>query len=289
MTAASININPMKTTVASGTFPTTSVGLIQGTAYDDPAVRNQLAGGLLDAGETLPMWGGVGIFENVPGAGGALAASTTLGGNVGRALLLTGVKQLTGFSVFNQAHAMVNTPQSPVPAALVGMSVNFYRLGSLARIAVAIDPSLASLEGLTINTPVSWDFNLQRLVPVEVAEGAVAITSQTWAAGIVTVVTAAPHTYVVGNDVTIAGAVPDAYNGDKTILTSADNTHFTYAMAVDPGVSPASTPGTTVAGGGALPCKILEVQIGNSMIVAFDPVTGFATWNPNGSAAVIQI
>lgn len=284
---ATVAFNPLITTNAQGSFNAQSTGYIQGTALDQPAIRNSLAGGVLASTETLPMWGGVGIFELIPGAAGT--PSGVLGGQVGRALLLTGANQLSGFSVFDQAHAMISSPQSPVPLAPSGAQVNFYRLGCGARIAVAIDPALVNLDGLIVNSQVSWDFNLQRLVPFEVAEGALAITSQTWAAGIVTVVTSGAHTYVVGDDVTISGAVPAAYNGDVTILTSADNTHFTYAMPVNPVTSPASTPGTINAGGGALNVRILDVQIGNSMTVVFDPVTGFATWKRDGSTAIIEI
>ena len=47
--------------------------------------------------------------------------------------------------------------------------------------------------------------------------------------------------------------------------------------------------GEGVTGGGILPVRVLEVQVGNSMTVNYDPVTGFATWNRSGSCAVIQI
>jgi len=57
-----------------------------------------------------------------------------LGGNVGRATALTGSKALTGFSAFDQDYAMINTPQSPVPTSASFGQVNFYRLGSNARI-----------------------------------------------------------------------------------------------------------------------------------------------------------
>jgi hypothetical protein len=40
---------------------------------------------------------------------------------------------------------------------------------------------------------------------------------------------------------------------------------------------------------GALPVKILDIQVGNSMIVAYSNVTGFATWNTAGACALIQI
>ncbi len=74
-------------------------------------------------------------------------------------------KTLTGFSVFDQAYGMINTPQSPVPLAAGYMQVMFYRLGSKARLTLAMDPALAAgLYGNPITIPVSWDFTLQRLV-----------------------------------------------------------------------------------------------------------------------------
>ena len=60
---AEISINPSLTTNAAGSFNVQSLGFIQGLALDDPAVRNELAGGYLDAAQTVPMWGGVAIEE----------------------------------------------------------------------------------------------------------------------------------------------------------------------------------------------------------------------------------
>ena len=166
---ANVSFNPMATTNAAGSFNVSSSGYIQGTALNDPSVRNYLAGGQLAASETLPMWGGVGISENLP----ALSAESgynpnhTLGGQVGRATSLTQTAAggLSGFSVFDQNHSAITTPQSPVPLVGSGMTFNFYRLGSGARIVVAADPALVSLDGGPIGQQVSWDFANQLLVP----------------------------------------------------------------------------------------------------------------------------
>jgi hypothetical protein len=208
---AQISFNPVLTTNALGSFNVDSVGYIQGVMLDDPAVRYQLAGGILASSETLPMWGGVGISELVPGGGSPPIPSDTLGTVVSRATTLAAhtTGQLTGFSVFNQDNSMVTTPQSPVPLAGSGMSVHFLRLGSNARIVVKCDPALVSLKGSLITTQVSWDFTNQLLV---------------------------------------------AYD--------------------------------TVA---ALPVKILDVNVGNSMTVTYSSGTGFATWNRSGTTALIQI
>lgn len=278
--------NPMLTTSGAGLFRLSSDGFIQGVAMDDPASRNYLSGGVLASAETLPMWGGVGIFEDVTSGTGS--GQDVLGGSIGRALTLA---NMTGFSVFNQAHAWIQSPQSEVPMGLSGMTVNFYRFGSNARIPVAVDPALISLSGGLITQQVSWDFNLQRLIPYSPVQGAVSISAMSWAntnGGTVTVTTSAANTFVTGDDVTIAGAVPAAYNGDWPI-TVTDTTHFTFPLPA------ATTPGTVTtlggipASGGALNCRILDVNIGNSKTVNYNQSANTATWNNNGSTALILI
>lgn len=155
----SININPGVTTNAAGSFNVQSLGFIQGVALDDPSVRNELAGGYLDAGETLPMWGGVAI-EELTGD-----VTESRGNDIKRAVSYA---TLTGFSVFNQNHAAINSPQSPVPLSATTMLVNFYRLGSGARIPLKIDPALVSAEGQIITQQVSWDFNNSMIVAYSV-------------------------------------------------------------------------------------------------------------------------
>ena len=105
--ASSLNINPMATTNAPGTFRILSDGFIQGIAMDDPAIRNFLAGGVLSPNETLPMWGGVGISELIAPPDSATTHTTALGNDIQRATGLATTLALTGFSVFDQAHAMV--------------------------------------------------------------------------------------------------------------------------------------------------------------------------------------
>lgn len=290
---ANIAFNPVITTVADGSFNVQSDGLIQGQAMDDPSTRFRLRSGLLADGETIPMWGGVGIYELVPGpgsSGGTARPSPTLGGLVGRANILAGPasKQLTGFSVFDQAHNMINTPQSPVPLAGSRMSVNFYPLGSLARVAVKCDPTLVDLEGTIITSNVSWDFVNQLLVPYAAAYTAKAISAITWAANVASVVSAANTALVTGDFVNISASNVAAYNGYQGPITVVDSTHFTFPLvaASDPG---AANTGQVDAGGGALPVKILGVQDGNSMTVDYDAATGFATWDRSGTCAIIQI
>lgn len=159
MATANISFNPVQVTNFTGTFSIDTVGGVQGTYMDDPAVRYALAGGILASTETIPMWGGVAIEEVVPTPS---TAAQELGAVVSRA---AGYNTLTAFSVFNQGGNMVMTPQSRVPLSGSGMSVNYFRLGSGARIWVQSDTGLAaSLEGNIITQQVSWDFTNQKLI-----------------------------------------------------------------------------------------------------------------------------
>lgn len=158
-----IAFDPYLTTNAAGSFVLQSDGLIVGTAYPDPSARFRHSGGWLALTETLPMWGGVGITENIPTEmqQPPTGPEVALGPSIGRA---TAAGNLTGFSVFDQNYAALNFPGSPVPQAGNGMLVNFYRIGSMARIALAIDPGLVSMEGGPVNAATSWDFTNQRII-----------------------------------------------------------------------------------------------------------------------------
>lgn len=276
-----ISVNPVLTTNAAGLFNVQSRGMIQGVAMDDPAVRNQLAGGYVAANAVI--WGGMAINEKVPGT----TPDPSLGPAIIAAASATGANAFTGFSVFNQAHHMANSPQSPVPLAGQYMSVNFYRFGSLARIPVKCHPSLITLEGDIITTQVSWDFVNQQLVPFNAAWAANVITAAVWSGGQVTLTTTTNHGIAVGSVFTVTGMVPAAYNGTFVALAGTATDQLVYALADDPGAD--TVQGQVEAGGGALPCKILEVQADNNMTVDYDSTTGFATWDRDGCAALIQI
>ena len=289
-----INSNPYLTTNAPNTFNVQSEGYIQGTALNDPAIRNALAGGYLDSAETLPMWGGVGVSEYLGGLAGQPIHN--LGNKIGRASTITvgAAGQLTGFSVFDQNHAAIITPQSEVPLSVSGMQVNFYRIGSGARIPVAIDPALVSLEGGIVTAGVSWDFALQRLIPGLPAYGANVFTALTRAnvGGnfVATATTTSAHGVTVGSDFTTIGNTPAAYNGTWKAIAGTTGSTLVWSLgtAVDPGAD--TVLGSLVAGGGLLVgVEVLDINIGNSMTVKYDPVTGFATWNRGGSCAVILI
>jgi hypothetical protein len=71
------------------------------------------------------------------------------------------------------------------------------------------------------------------------------IQSMTWAQNTVTIVTAEPHGYDIGQtlDLTVAGATPAAYNGVQQMLVTGINT-LTFPLSANPGV--ASTLGTVI-------------------------------------------
>src|SRR5512135_262017 len=97
--ANSITIQPMSTTNGLGTFYVQSEGLMQGTVFDDPAVRFFLATGYLASTETLPMWGGIAITENI-----SALTPPAIGNSIVRA---TAVANITGFSTYNQGSAAI--------------------------------------------------------------------------------------------------------------------------------------------------------------------------------------
>ena len=300
---ATIGFNPYATTNAAGSFAAQSGGYIQGTAQVQPASRYDLAGGVLAASETLAMYGGVAIYEQIPNPANPLTApNRDLGSIVGRATTLTQTSAtgIAGFAVFDQNTAAVNSPSSPVPLVGSGGAVNFYRLGSLAKIVVQADPGIASIVGGSIGQNVSWDFNNQLLVPYSASASTIAASTYTWAStagGRLTVVAAsATNVAAVGDEVYITGATntgtggATVVNGSFTVDTFTDNQHFTLAA---PGNA---TIFGTIGGsplinnaGGALPVKVVDFNFGNSLIVNYNPTTNNATWSRTGSTAVILI
>jgi hypothetical protein len=290
---STVGFNPFVTTVGNaGLFSATSVGGRQGTAYADPSSVYRLRGGILAATETLPMWGGVAIYEDVP-LGGVAQPSATLGVTVGRANGLTGSKALAGFSVFSQNFAGVTTPQSPVPLNYPGGQVNSYALGSNARIWVKADQNLVSLRGGPIGANVSWDFVNQLLVPYI---GTLTISSGTYnsTTGVVTLTMSASVGFSAGDAIVVSSLTGTgafaSLNGTFTAL-SASGTTVTYNAGASLGAA-TITGGSLTLGSGAsvaLPVKVLEVIQTNCETVNYDPVTGFATWNFNDAAAVIQL
>jgi len=173
---AQISLQPMVTTNAAGLFNVNSTGFTQGDAQDDPAVKFALAGGVLSTSATTPLWGGFPIAEIIPTAqtgfyaGDTQPGTDTLGGTVIQA---TASIAPTGISVYNQAFGGITTPQSTAPLFSPGMSVNFYRFGSGARIPLPCDSSVVALAGSSIVETVYWDVTNNRLTTTSTSNFAV--------------------------------------------------------------------------------------------------------------------
>lgn len=310
---ASVAFNYMPTTNAAGAFNTNSAGDVQGMFRDDPAIRYQLSGGYLSSAELIPMWGGVAISEAMrpnptitgPNGQSLTGPDNVIGGAITRATqIATGTNSLTGFSVFNQAYGMVITPQSSVPLAGSGMQVNFFRMGSGARIVVACAATLSAITADPINQPVSWDFSNHQLIPYVAAYASLAVNSATYtsATGILALTflsaplgagigSGANGVYISLSGLTTSVGSAANVNGDFPITGTASSGTVVSVQAT-PGLGAITingTTGTLAAGGGALPVQVLEILIGNSMVVNYNANTGFANWLFAGSVAVIKI
>ena len=153
--SAHISLNPMATTNALGLFSTNSNGFTQGDAQDDPAVKFALAGGVLSTDATTPVWGGIPVQEFVPSSNSNVLGSTLLQATT------SAIPQ--AIVVFNQGFGGITTPSSTAPLYSPGMSVNYYRFGSGARIPLALDPASVTLEGDLISTTVYFNYTTNLL------------------------------------------------------------------------------------------------------------------------------
>ena len=296
---AANNGYPSLTTSGQGLFNgASSNGLIQGQTFPDPSTRNVLRSGIVSQSETIPMWGGVGVYADISPIS-STGPRQSLGQVLGRANSLSGSTALVGFTVFDQAYNLVSDPNSPVGTAGSGQSINYYPLGSRARIAVACDPSLISLRGGLINAQVSWDFVAQELVPYAPAYSAVTITGAVWAStsgGQITFTVGTNLTTVLsaGDDIDVSGVVSTggtggSFNGIFTVVSTTSTTVVVVALAAAGYYGTYSSGGTIAANGGALPVTVLDVQPTGNMTVSYNALTGYTTWNFNGSCAIIQL
>lgn len=151
--AVTISFNPVVQTNFPDVFSVTTTGYVQGAFLDDPATRFELAQGIVSLSATQPMWGGLFITESLPTPGSeadevtsVLAPATTSGA-------------ITGITTINQGAAMVQTPQSTTPVSAAGMAINFFRVGSGARIAMQATSAAATAwqGGSILPTTLYWD------------------------------------------------------------------------------------------------------------------------------------
>lgn len=290
---ATISLNPVQTTNALGSFGVDWTGGMQGTALADPASRYYLSGGVLAASESLPMWGGVGLYEDIPASGyNAADPSVVLGAVVGRATqIAAGAGQLAGFSVFDQNYSAINSPQSPVPLSGSYQSIHYYRFGTNARVWLACDPAIVSLYGDPTSQPVSWDFNAQQIIPYVAAYEAIDISSATYTSSsgqLALVFGSSPGSFAAGDYVTLSGITPASLNGSWEVVSASGDDMTVQATVGLGSLSPSG--GQLNAGGGAIPIRsILRIESGNSMTVEYSSATNTANWNRSGTAALVLL
>lgn len=295
---AASNGFPNQTTAGQGLFNgASSVGMIQGQADPDPATRYALRSGIVSNNETVPMWGGLGVYALVPPIS-ATGPAHALGQSLGRASGLTGGTGLVGFSVFDQGYNMVNDPTNTVPTSGSGQSLNWYPLGSRARIAVACSPQLISLRGGEINAQVGWDFVNQELVPYSPGYSQTNISNAVWSAtngGQVDFTVASDLTADIfpGDFINVAavvntgGASTGAFNGNW-FVTAITSTDITVAAPAAASIGTYASGGHVNAGGSnLLPVTVLDIQPSGCMVV--QNIAGTYTYNYNGACAKIQL
>lgn len=283
-----LNGFPNATTVGVGLFNTSAVGMIQGQADADPATRFALRGGIVSNNETVPMWGGIGVYANVPPIS-TNGPRQPLGPVIGRA---AGLSTLVGFSTFDQSYNMINNPASPVPTAGSGQSLNFYPLGSRARLAVACDPALVSLRGGAINPNVSWDYVNNLLIPYEAS--AFTITSGTYvsATGVIVLTMAAAVNFSAGDAVVLSsltgtGGFATLDGTWQATAVSGDGLTVTLAGPTGAGASTITGGSLALDSNGLLKVVVLDVQPTGCMTV--QNIGGVQTYNYNGACAKIQL
>lgn len=156
-----LTLDPMATTAAGDLARIHSDGLMQGQVLVNPYTSAGLDAGVIASNETYPLYAGLPVSLGID----TLDAKR---GNVVRKSVVGNVAAgIMGFTVSQNAGTMgFQTPSSRVPLFPQGSGINFYPLGSKARIVVQIDNTLAgTLDGSDfINTPVMWDFTNDKLV-----------------------------------------------------------------------------------------------------------------------------
>ena len=148
--AANVSFNPALMTGAQNAFLLETQGWIQGITQDDPVSRMYLTSGILDSGISQIVWGGMGIIYNT--------AQLATDNRQGPDIKLATSSSISGFTVFDQAISMTQTPGNTVPTAVAGQSIAFYTFGSKARIPLPLASGVISnLEGVVPTTQLYWD------------------------------------------------------------------------------------------------------------------------------------
>ena len=151
---ANISFNPSLMTAPQNSFQLQTEGVIQGLAQDDWVTREWLLAALVASTVTIPIWGGMGVLLN-----NASPSPSGQGGGPVPVAAPASTTQINGFTVFDQAINMIQTPGNTVAVAVANQNVAVYQFGSKARIPLPLASGvLASLEGASVNeSPIYWD------------------------------------------------------------------------------------------------------------------------------------
>lgn len=168
--------NPFAMTNVQDSFSVQSNGFWQGDLQADPAGRFQLAAGVIKSTETLPIWGGMAVFEETPAATPANGYAGSIIGRFTSTLAVAG-KHVAGFTVFNGTYSLPTTPQSPVPLGSAGNSFNFVRVGTGNRIVVKCSSAVVALAGSVNPIAFNWDADNQQLIPAGMSPDAIVVNA----------------------------------------------------------------------------------------------------------------
>lgn len=153
-----ITFNPALTTQPQNSFALQSTGYVQGAFMDDPSSSMWLQSGLLDSAISVPVWPGMAISEYVP-----TADQNALGSTI---KIATAATDITGFNTGNQSYNAIITPGNNVPQLSPLQTVQYFRFGSNARLAVKCSSALVTAaEAGLVNQQVQWDYTNQELIP----------------------------------------------------------------------------------------------------------------------------
>lgn len=119
-----------------------------------------------------------------------------------------------------------NTDTSTAAAAVTGLSTDKFQYVNVANQGGHYLSAVNGIDPALVYNGTDW-------LKVANTDTVYGITSITHVGAVATLTTASPHGLITGNQVTVAGATPTAYNGTYRITVTGTNT-FTYTMASTP-------------------------------------------------------
>jgi hypothetical protein len=160
----SITLNPLPTTTAAGSFGVSTLGQVAGSLYPNAAARNFIRTGFVASSVTGLIYGGVGVTVTTQASTAPLLGP--------QLTIATAIGNLSGFAVWEQSAAGIQTPQSAVPLFSPGMGISFVEFGLGACIALPMSSAnAANLLNVADYTQLTWDYTNQVLLPF--ASGAI--------------------------------------------------------------------------------------------------------------------